>query len=319
MSLSKRRRIELLEWVEEQLRDSGSGAVDAKAWATCNGAADLELRTLVASLEADGLLKSARVEYNWWTTWASVGGSVGTGAYGQRVSLTPAGVAELQSIQARRSNRLKRKIHARNVILQWLYAREDDPVRSLTEMINDPEVHFHWEGLTRDEVRRAFVYLSEESMVRGRIAVGGDVLLPSLTVRGINCVESGATVTDFVSRSQSGGNIYHTYLPNAQGVIVGEQQNFTQNNNAGVDPSEFVQLAGYLGQVSATLGLEDSERVELEQAAQDLHAAATSASPEPGSLRALTTRVLDGLANAAGTVAGQIALQMGQSALGSLG
>ncbi|MFB6876400.1 hypothetical protein [Streptomyces sp. NPDC056323] len=319
MSLRERRRIELLEWVEEQLRDSGSGAVDAKTWAARNGVADLELRTLVDGLKADGLLKDAGVEYDWWTAWASIGGAVGTGARGRRVSLAPAGVAELQGIRARRSNRLKRNVHVRNVILQWLYEREVEPVRSLTEMINDPEVHFHWEGLTRDEVRRAFVYLSEESMVRGRIAVGGDVLVPRLTARGIECVESGANVTDFVSRQKSGGNIYHTYLPNAQGVIVGEQQNFTQNNNAGVDPSEFVRLAGYLGQVSATLGLEDSERVELEQAAQDLHAAATSESPEPSSLRTLTTRVLDGLANAAGTVAGQMALQMGQSALGSLG
>ncbi|MFG3154890.1 hypothetical protein ACGF7W_22890 [Streptomyces sp. NPDC048219] len=93
----------------------------------------------------------------------------------------------------------------------------------------------------------------------------------------------------------------------------------TQNNNAGVDPSVFIRLAGYLGQVSATLGLEDSERIELEQTAQELHAAATSTSPEAGRLQVLTSRIVDGLTNAAGTIAGQIALQMGQDALGSLG
>lgn len=265
-----------------------------------NGVPEAELRSLVHSLVDGGFLKDLVIDQGCW------------------VSLAPAGVAELQAIRAKRSNRLERNTYARNVILQWLYDHEEERVHSLAEMINDPQVHFYGDALTSDEMGRAFSYLREQSMVRGRRAFGGDVT-PRITARGIECVESGKTVADFTNPQHSGGNVYHTYLPNAQGIIVGEQQNFTQNNNAGIDPSTFIRLAGYLGQVSATLGLEDSDRIELERAAQELHAAATSTSPEPGRLQALTSRIVDGLTNAAGTIAGQIALQMGQDALGSLG
>ncbi|RSN40919.1 hypothetical protein DMH12_35445 [Streptomyces sp. WAC 04229] len=203
--------------------------------------------------------------------------------------------------------------------LRWLYDHEEERPHSLAEMINDPEVHFFGDPLASDEVTRAFSFLREQSLVKGKAAWGGDVFIPKLLARGIECVESGKTVSDFINPQDRGGNVYHTYLPNAQGVIVGEQQNFTQNNSAGVDPSVFIRLAGYVGQVSGTLNLEESERSDLERVAQELHAAATSDSPEPSRLRELTSRIVDGLTTAAGTIAGQIALQMGQDALGSLG
>jgi len=291
----------LLEWLEELTNDSHSEEVDAETWALRNGVTEAELRSLVHSLVDSGFLKGLVIDQGCW------------------VSLAPAGVVELQAIRAKRTNRLERNAYARNVMLQWLYDHEEERVRSLAEMINDPQVHFYGDALTSDETGRAFSYLREQSMVRARRAFGGDVLTPRITARGIACVESGKTVADFTNPRHGGGNVYHTYLPNAQGVIVGEQQNFTQNNNAGIDPSVFIRLAGYLGQVSATLGLEDSERIELERAAQELHAAATSTSPEPGRLQSLTSRIVDGLTNAAGTIAGQVALQMGQDALGSLG
>ncbi|MFE7434791.1 hypothetical protein ACFU78_17480 [Streptomyces tendae] len=301
MSLVDRQSIALLEWVEELARDSLSEVVDADTWALRNGVPETELRSLVHSLADGGFLKDLVIDQGCW------------------VSLASAGVAELQAIRRKRTNRLERNTYVRNVILQWLYDHEGERVRSLAEVINDPQVHFYGDTLTSDETRRAFSYLREQSMVRARAAFGGDAVIPRITARGIACVESGKTVADFTDPQHSGGNVYNTYLPNAQGVIVGEQQNFTQTNNAGVDPSAFIQLAGYLGQVSATLGLEDSERIELERAAQELHAAATSTSPDPGRLQSLTSRIVDGLTNAAGTIAGQIALQMGQDALGSLG
>jgi hypothetical protein len=266
-----------------------------------NDVPDIELQSLVQSLTDHGFLKDPGIDQ------------------GRVVSLAPAGITELQAVRARRSNRLERNTYVRNVIIRWLYDHEEEQVHSLAEMINDPAVHFYGDSLTSDEVGRAFSYLSEQYMVKGRTAFGGDTLTPRLLARGIECAESRKSVADFINPPHSGGNVYHTYLPNAQGVIVGEQQNFTQNNQTGIDPRTFLQLAGYLGQVSTTLGLEDPERIELERVAEELHAAASSDSPEPGRLRALTSRIVDGLVNAAGTIAGQIALQMGQDALSSLG
>ncbi|MEU0137618.1 hypothetical protein ABZ172_26825 [Streptomyces sp. NPDC006296] len=44
------------------------------------------------------------------------------------------------------------------------------------------------------------------------------------------------------------GTTYNTYLPDAEAVIIGEQQNFAPNHTAGIDPTPFVLLAGRTGQ-----------------------------------------------------------------------
>ncbi|MFD8525493.1 hypothetical protein ACFV2D_36720 [Streptomyces capillispiralis] len=80
---------------------------------------------------------------------------------------------------------------------------------------------------------------------------------------------------DHVNR-QIPGTTYNNFLPNAQDVIIGEQQNVTQNNTAGIDPSAFVHPAGYVGQISNTPSMPETDRVELERVAQELHAEATS-------------------------------------------
>ncbi|WP_416531562.1 hypothetical protein [Streptomyces coelicoflavus] len=116
---------------------------------------------------------------------------------------------------------------------------------------------------------------------------------------------------------QRPGTTYNNFLPNAQGVIIGEQQNVTQNNTAGIDSSAFVQLAGYVGQISSTLGMPEADRVELERVAQELHDEATSANPEPGRMRQFTTRVKAMLVDARATAAAQVGIQAEQ-ALGTL-
>ncbi|WP_055591561.1 hypothetical protein [Streptomyces hirsutus] len=98
---------------------------------------------------------------------------------------------------------------------------------------------------------------------------------------------------------------------NPQGVIIGEQKDFTQNNTAGIDPSAFVQLGGYVGQISGTLNMSEPDRVELERVAQELHAEATLPNPEPGRMRQITTQVKTMLVEAGATAAAQVGIQMG--------
>ncbi|WP_409467266.1 hypothetical protein [Streptomyces sp. HC307] len=114
------------------------------------------------------------------------------------------------------------------------------------------------------------------------------------------------------------GTTYNNFMPNAQGVVIGEQQNFTQNNTGGIDPAAFVQLAGYVGQISPTLGMDEPQRVELERVAQELHDEATSPEPEPGRLRQLVGQVKDRLLEAGATMAATIGIQMAEQAISSL-
>ncbi|WP_093802158.1 hypothetical protein [Streptomyces sp. Wb2n-11] len=114
------------------------------------------------------------------------------------------------------------------------------------------------------------------------------------------------------------GTTYSTCLLNAKGVIIGEQQHFTQNSTNGVDPTPFAQLAGYIGQVSTTLGMSGTDRVELERVAQDLHAEATCEDPEPGRLRQFATQLKDRLLEAGTTIAATMGVQVADQALATL-
>lgn len=114
------------------------------------------------------------------------------------------------------------------------------------------------------------------------------------------------------------GNTYNTKLVNAKGVIIGEQPHATQNNTYGVDPTLFAQFAGYIGQVSTTLGMSDPDRVELERVAQDLHTEATSSNPEPGRLRQFITQLKDKLLEAGTTIAATKGVEMADEALATL-
>lgn len=173
--------------------------------------------------------------------------------------------------------------------------------------------------MTPDEVDRAAGYLSDKGLIKGTKVMGrkGPVRA-EITVEGQDCVENYNGDPSAQDRQGLVGATYNTYLPNAQGVIVGEQQNFTQNNNSGVDPSAFIQLAGYVGQVSATLGMQDPQRVELERVAQELHVEASSEAPEQGRLRNLAGQVKERLTAAGATMAATVGVQMAEQAIASL-
>ncbi|MFE2964098.1 hypothetical protein ACFXKC_10570 [Streptomyces sp. NPDC059340] len=112
--------------------------------------------------------------------------------------------------------------------------------------------------------------------------------------------------------------VYNTYLPNAQGVIVGEQQNFTQNNSTGIDPRAFIQLSGYVGQVSSALGMDEPDRMDLERVTQELHEEATSDAPQVSQLRQLAGQIKDRLLEAGATMAATVGIQMAEQAIGTL-
>ncbi|MFI9781102.1 hypothetical protein ACIHCV_41865 [Streptomyces sp. NPDC051956] len=139
----------------------------------------------------------------------------------------------------------------------------------------------------------------------------------AITPQGVSCALAGGSVQDHINQPRP-GTTYNNYMPNAKGVIIGEQQHFTQNNTDGVDPTLFAQLAGYIGQVSTTLGMSDADRAELERVAQDLHTEATSENPEPGRLRQFATQLKDKLLEAGTTIAATMGAQMADQALAAL-
>ncbi|MFD5661728.1 hypothetical protein [Streptomyces hirsutus] len=163
-------------------------------------------------------------------------------------------------------------------------------------------------------------HLPELTLAALRRARADDPDFPAtvaITSQGVRCALAGGSVQDHVNQPRP-GTTYNNHMPNAKGVIMGERQHFTQNSTDGVDPTLFARLAGYIGQVSTTLGMSETDCVERERVAQDLHAEATSENPEPGRLRQFATQLKGKFLEAGTTIAATMGVQMADQALAAL-
>jgi hypothetical protein len=231
------------------------------------------------------------------------------------VHLSDAGrvaVSRLKKLQQDRAARLR---YTMDAFLRWLFDTAGD--QSPTDpslFLATPSAYFAGAAISGTDLHQALTHLAEPNLIE---RIDTDPATVAITPEGVSCALSGGTVQDHTNAVRT-GTTYNNFLPNAKGVIIGEQQHFTQNNTDGVDPTLFVQLAGYVGQISPTLGMPEPERVELERVAQDLHDEATSDNPKPGRLRQFTTQLKDKLLEASTTMAATMGVQMAEQALGTL-
>jgi hypothetical protein len=293
----------LLEWVYEH-GDNPLGIAEVIPFAAVHGITDLpEVFALLRYAKDKGTVDDEYSSMDW-----------------PMATLTAHGVEVVEERLRRRSSRVERSKAARCGLLNWLWRQKDDGVDLpvVKAVLEAQESLFEGARLTAEDMDTAAEYLNEKGFITGvRVDQCRGPVRAEITAKGMDCVEHFGGDTSAHER-RSAGNTYNTYLPDAQGVIIGEQQNFTQNNTAGFDPSEFVKLAGFVGQISGTLGISEPERVELERVANALHEEATSPSPERGKLRELADRLKVQLLAAGTTMAANVGIEMVEKAIRSL-
>ncbi|RPK32107.1 hypothetical protein EES40_36845 [Streptomyces sp. ADI93-02] len=256
------------------------------------------LAPLALQLEQRGMVRALRA---------------GSGLYA--IHLSDEGLVEVHRLKELQKNRAARLRHTMDVFLRWLFDKAGGHTPIDPELfLATPWSFFAGAVITGSELHEALAYLSEHQLIK---YIDTEPATVAITPQGVSCALSGGSVQDHTNQ-QRPGTTYNNFLPNAQGVIIGEQQNVTQNNTAGIDPSAFVQLAGYVGQISTTLNMPETDRVELERVARELHDEASSANPEPGRIRQFATQVKSMLVEAGATAAAQVGIQMAEQALSTL-
>ncbi|MFF3578071.1 hypothetical protein [Streptomyces mirabilis] len=289
----------LLLWLDGCAKQTPSVYIDVTRFVEEFQLEDEDPTVLALQLEQHGLVEILRV----------------MGGHKSHVHLTDAGrvaVRELKDLQKDRAARLR---HTMDAFLRWLFdtAGDQTPINPAL-FLATPGSYFAGIEIPGTELHQALAYLAEHDLIHH---IDTDPATVAITPQGVSCALSGGSVQDRTAQPRPGAT-YNNVLVNPQGVIIGEQKDFTQNNTAGIDPSAFVQLAGYVGQISGTLGMSDPDRVELERVAQELHAEATSPNPEPGRMRQSATRLKDKLLEAGTTIAATMGVQMAEQALGTL-
>lgn len=288
----------LLMWLDEQAQQNPSHYVDVTRFVEEHQLHDEDPSVLAYELEQRGLVMGGR----------GLGNT-------PDVHLIDAGRAAIHRLKRRRGDRAARLRYTMDAFHRWLFdtAGDQKPINPVLFLATSAS-YFAGSEITGDELHEALAYLSQHKLIE---PIDTEPPSVAITPRGVSCALTGGSVQDQVNQPSPGAT-YNNYLPNAKGVIIGEQQHFTQNNTDGVDPTLFVQLAGYIGQVSTTLGASDPDRAELERVAQELHTEATSESPDPGRLRQFATHLKDKLLEAGTTIAATVGVQMADQALAAL-
>ncbi|GAA2621997.1 hypothetical protein [Streptomyces tubercidicus] len=289
----------LLTWLDERARQNPSHYINVARFIEDQQLHDEDATVLAFELEQRDFVKVSR---NW-------------GGEAPDIYLTDAGRAAIHRLKKLRLDRAAHLRYTMDAFHRWLFDTVGDqkplyPVLFLAT----PVAYFAGSAITGTELQEALAHLTQYKLIEHIDTAPATI---AITPQGVRCALAGGSVQDHVNQPRPGAT-YNNYLPNAKGVIIGEQRHFTQNNTDGVDPTLFAQLAGYIGQVSTTLGVSDADRAELERVAQDLHTEATSENPEPGRLRQFATQLKDKLLEAGTTIAATMGVQMADQALAAL-
>ncbi|MFT9671763.1 hypothetical protein ACMZ5F_31430 [Streptomyces rhizosphaericola] len=274
-----------------QLPEGGFG--DQTSYAEQSGTPLEDVAVLSAELERDGLIDSM-------------------GAFGGPDShrITSDGRVELRRLAKLCSEPAARHRYATDGFLRWLYAtahdqRPTDPAAFL----HTTESYFAGSTLSETELDYALARLTNSALVAD---TGTQPKTVAITLDGIDCVLSGATVSDYLNRTRPGDY----YSITGTNVVAGSQAKVEQNNyNNAFDPSAMSEFAALVQQLAPTYGLQPGEQDELIHDAEVLGEEAESESAEPGRIRAAYDALMGrltqiGTASAALTTT----LQQGQEA-----
>ena len=277
-------------WLGEQPRH---GFAEQEAYAEQSGLPLEDVRVLAHSLERDGLIDS-------------MGGFGEDDAY----RVTDDGRVELRRLAQLRNDPAARHRYATDAFLRWLYTtahdqRPIDPAGFLTTA----ESQFAGDELSGTEVHYALARLIHSGLVND---VGTEPKTIAITIDGIDCVLSGATVSDYLNRTRPGDY----YSITGTNIVAGSQGKVEQHNhNNAFDPSAMREFAALVVQLAPTYGMEPEQQAELIHDAEVLAEEASSESAQPGRIRAAFNTVMGGLTQlGAASAALNLTLEQGQQA-----
>jgi hypothetical protein len=272
--------VRLLIWVDEQT----GNLVNVGEFAAQTETPVDDVQVLARALERDGLVDDA--------------GIMGGDFY----RISEDGRVELRRLGQLRNDPAARHRYATDACLRWLYttAHDQRPV--------DPTGFFAAAGsrfaggeLTATELHYALARLTHSGLVSD---IDTEPKTVAITIDGIDCVLSGATVSDYLNRTRPGDY----YSISGTNIVAGSQGKVEQNNhNNALDPSALREFAAVVAQFAPTLGAEPDQQEQLVRDAQALSEEADGAA-EPGHIRAAYDRLMTGLRGITAASAGVVAV-----------
>lgn len=286
VTTSSQRRIKLLDWLYNVDVDSNAGTIELIKFTGADlSETDQELwRGTARSLKQDDLILLGD----------------GYGFEGWCVAITDAGRDAIERWRAHRDSPAARRETAQANILRWLADQADDSGWHRLHDIAGTDLGHH-EGvqLTQSQIARAAEQLQHDGLIEGDDGVAE---LPGpftvrLTRAGLNCVESGDTVSDYLQKQQRPGttNITNFNAP-VSGNVNWASQHVSQNatTNTGIVGDELRLLVQAIVQALPALDLTDEQAAAVTRDAHVIEAELQHHTPESQSIvKSMMKRTFD--------------------------
>ncbi|MFG1820593.1 hypothetical protein ACGFIF_43020 [Kribbella sp. NPDC049174] len=294
----------------------------------CAAAGEGESETVAAYLDSKGL--GADYGFDLINLLDSNGYVEQSSGYGAAAgTITAHGKHAVQHLRAERADPKVRVSQLRTAMLSWLDDREAQRVETSSW---EPFLEFaateEGGGHSERDVRHAAEYLHEHQLIKA-VKVAEEIdgwLRPTLTVAGRTCLtDFGGDVAEYLNRGHATSVITdnsttnNTWVSDNHGNLNVAGDHISQSiTNSGLDVAQLLELAGGIDQFAPVLQLPADVEREIVAAAHDLHAEASSASPDRGRLRQLVDKIYVGVKDAAPTVGKKVVLGLIDMALKAL-
>lgn len=212
------------------------------------------------------------------------------------VTISRLGLDVAEEFEHYRSDPRKRAQAARSLVLEWLY--EEYLRGSTSPNISQFSVSkygtFYGSEFTEGEIMQATRYLRDQQLIQGKAAMGGPIVRPQISPRGIQTIEYEDKPAAVVASKRA--SVTHHYIINNSGQmnLAAGSENVSQVMTLTTTQINHARMAtNAFSQTLPILGVPEKRQAEAKQVIAELEEETASSDPKPGKLKSLLNKVVE--------------------------
>lgn len=237
--------------------------------------------------------------------------------------ITNDGIDAMREILGQRADPALSAAAFRRSMLLWLYdlERRGLQAHSTQQFRNYPGSSFAGKEPDDNDVQWTTFFLNGRGLIDGSpIMQVKHLASPKITALGLECVESGRPVADFLAGSQQSGHSIN--IRDSSNIAIETHGIVTQQYSAGIEPkalNDLVRFASSVREGLPLLSLDPEQQAIALSAADELEKAAQETSPDRSRLRSIAGRLLAAIGPATTAGLAGIITAFGQDAIKAIG
>lgn len=217
------------------------------------------------------------------------------------VVLTEAGAARVVSTRAVMTNSMRRGQAARNRLLAWLHEQRKDPRGAVhvDNMLRGRHGAVGGQFLTIEDVDDAASYLREKGLIAGSgVNERRGPVLAHITADGIDCIERGGSVADYLRQPDKPDVAYNFHAPVSGANFAVGDHNAQYAAATGIDATGLRNVMEAITETIASLRMSPEDEHALMTATAEVTTEIALPAPDRSRISAAVKRVLTLLAKA---------------------